>query len=159
MQVRSTNLDAPTLVDHIGAELLDHLIVCKICSLVFAAQEDSIGEAGCVQGRRIVSQSQVKLQERRATLALGHLTEQTLDDYLFNRLTSDERKALEHHIDRCSPCAQEIRQRETLVTLIRTVLSERQAGTDTSSTATGVLHVQLSTRPLNRLKNKFKKDE
>jgi hypothetical protein len=113
-RVRSVDLDAPTLVDQIGAELLDHLIACRKCLLIFAAQEDSIGEAGCIEGIRIVSQSELRWQERRSCLALRHLTEQTMDDFLFDRFISDERQAIEHHLRNCSRCLQEIHQRATL---------------------------------------------
>src|SRR5215475_178395 len=98
VKVRSTNLDAPTLVDQISAELLDHLLACRTCSGIVAAQEHSLGEAGCVEGQRIVSESRVKWQERRANLALKHLTDETLDDYIFDRLAFDERQPIEHHL-------------------------------------------------------------
>jgi hypothetical protein len=146
VKVRSTDLDAPMLVDQLGAELLDHLIVCRACFLIFVAQKRSLGEAGCVEGIRIVSQSKVRWQERRLNLALRHLTEQTLDDYLFGRLTGDERQSLDHHIDCCSRCVEEIHQRETLVTLIRAALFEREADSNTSSCSTGVVQVRVSTR-------------
>ncbi len=132
------------LVDQIGAELLAHLIVCGTCSRIFVAQEQSIGDVGCVEGRRIVSQSKLKWQERRSNLALWHLADPTLDDYLFDRLTLDEREALEHHTGCCSQCAQELRRRETLVALIKACLSERQAGENASSTANSVVHVQVA---------------
>jgi hypothetical protein len=142
--VRSIDLDAPMLVDQIGAELLDHLIVCRRCLLVFMAQDRSIREAGCVKGMRVVSQSNVRWQERRSNLAHRHLTEQTLDDYLFDRFTLDELHAIKHHISCCSQCAQELRQRETLATLIKAAFSDRQAGMQTSSNANGVMRVQVS---------------
>jgi hypothetical protein len=50
VKVRPADLDAPTLVDRISAELLDHLIVCRTCSVIFAAQQHSLGEVGCVEG-------------------------------------------------------------------------------------------------------------
>jgi hypothetical protein len=157
VKVRSTDLDAPMLVDQIDAELLDHLIVCRSCFLVFVDQECSLGEAGCIEGIRIVSQSKVRWQERRLNLALQHLTEQTLDDYVFDRLTSDERQSIEHHIKCCSQCAEEIRQRDTLVTLIKAALSERRADSNTSSSATGVVQVRVSTRAFSVLKEQVEK--
>lgn len=132
------------LVDQIGAELLAHLIACGTCSRIFVAQQHSIGDLGCVEGRRIISQSKVKWQERRSNLALRHLADQTLEDYLFDRLTFDEREALEHHTGCCSQCAQELRRRETLVALIRAGLSERRTAKNTSSTANGVVQVQVA---------------
>jgi hypothetical protein len=82
VKVRPADLDAPTLVDRISAELLDHLIVCRTCSVIFAAQQHSLGEVGCVEGRGISSQAKLRWQERRSALAIRHLTEQTVDDYL-----------------------------------------------------------------------------
>jgi len=149
VKVRSTDLDAAMLVDQIDAELLDHLIVCRACFLTFVAQERSLGEAGCIEWIRIVSQSKVRWQERRLNLALRHLTEQTLDDYLFGRLTGDELQSLDHHIDCCSQCAEYIHQRETLITLIRAALTERQADLNNSSRTTGVVQVRVSTRALS----------
>jgi hypothetical protein len=158
--VRSIDLDAPMLVDQIGAELLDHLIVCRTCLLIFMAQEHSIGEAGCVEGMRIVSQSNVRWQERRSNLAHRHFTEQTLDDYLFDRFTLDERRAIEHHISCCSRCAQEFRQRETLATVIKAALSERQAGMHTSSNAIGVIRGHVSHSGFSAcFKNKLGNDQ
>jgi hypothetical protein len=140
VKVRSADLDAPTLVDQISAELLDHLIACRTCSVIFAAQEHSLGEAGCVVVRRISSQAKLRWQERRSILALRHLTEQTLDDYLFDRLSSDERQPLAHHISNCSQCAKTIEERETLATWIRAAFHERERGVN----STAVVQVQFS---------------
>jgi hypothetical protein len=125
VKVRSIDLDAPTLVDHIGRKLLDHLIACRVCTAIFADQRDSIGEAGCVDGRRIVSESQVRWQERRSTLALRHVTDETLDDYLFDRLIGDEREPLEYHAQVCLECSKKIRERETLISCMKMVFRER----------------------------------
>jgi hypothetical protein len=131
--LRSLDVNLPSPVDQIDAELLDHLIICRKCLVVFTAQEDSISEAGCVEGIRIVSQSEVRPEERRSTLALRHLAEETLDDYLFDRFTGDERQAIEHHIGCCSRCAQEIYQRATLISFIKAAFSERRDGMSSSS--------------------------
>jgi hypothetical protein len=156
-KVRSVNLDAPTLVDKIGAELLNHLITCRKCLLIFMAQEDSIGEAGCIEGIRIVSQSELRWQERRSSLALEHLTEQTMDDFLFDRFISDERQAIEHHLRSCSHCLQEIHQRATLIALIKTALSRRQE--TSSSGVNGVVQVRVSDTDFSAcFKNKLGKD-
>jgi hypothetical protein len=40
----------------------------------------------CVDGRRIVSECQVRGREGRSAVALRHVREETLDDYLFDRL-------------------------------------------------------------------------
>jgi hypothetical protein len=144
VKVRSTDLDAPTLVDQMSAELLDHLIACRNCSVIFAAQEHSLEEAGCVEGQRIVSESKVRWQQRRANLALRHLTEQTLDDYLFDRLACDERQPLEHHLSCCSQCAKAAEEGETLATWIRAAFHERKHCVKTSSNPKAVLQVQRS---------------
>jgi hypothetical protein len=127
VKIRSADLDAPTLVDQISADLLDHLIACRRCLVVFAAQEHSVGEAGCVEGRRISSQTKLRLQERRSSLALQHLTEQTVDDYLFDRLSCDEQQPLAHHLSCCLQCAETIEERKTLATWIRTAFDEESA--------------------------------
>jgi hypothetical protein len=122
VKIRSADLDAPTLIDEISADLLDHLIACRRCSIIFAAQEHSLGEAGCVEGRRISSQTKLRWQERRSSLALQHLTEQTVDDYLFDRLSCDEQQPLAHHLSCCLQCAETIEERKTLATWIRRAL-------------------------------------
>jgi hypothetical protein len=71
VKVRPADLDAPTLVDRISAELLDHLIVCRTCSVIFAAQEHSLGEVGCVEGRRISSQVKLRWQNEDRFLPFG----------------------------------------------------------------------------------------
>jgi hypothetical protein len=160
VKVRSADLDAPTLLDQISAELLDHLIACGTCSVIFAAQEHSLGEAGCVEGRRISSQSKLRWQERRSTLALRHLTEQTVDDYLFDRLSYDERQPLAHHISCCSQCAKTLQERETLATWIRAAFHEREHGVNPSSNPTAVVQVQFSACALSLcLKSKLGKNQ
>jgi hypothetical protein len=149
VKVRSTDLDAPTLVDQMSAELLDHLIACRNCSVIFAAQEHSLEEAGCVEGQRIVSESKVRWQQRRANLALRHLTEQTLDDYLFDRLACDERQPVERHLSCCPRCAKTIQERETLATWIRAAFYEREHGLNASRNSTAVIQVQCSARALS----------
>jgi hypothetical protein len=149
VKVRSADLDAPTLVDQISAELLDHLMGCRTCSAIFAAQKHSLEEAGCLEGQRIVSESKVRWQQRRANLALRHLTEQTLDDYLFDRLACGEREPVEHHLSCCPQCAKTIQERETLARWLKSAFYEREHGTDTSSNLTAVIQVQCSARGLS----------
>jgi hypothetical protein len=149
VKVRSTDLDAPTLVDRINAELLDHLISCRKCSGIFAAQEQSLGETGCVEGQRIVSESKIRWQERRANLALRHLTDETLDDYIFDRLLFDERQPIEHHLRRCPQCARTIEQRRTMATWIRAAFHERERNRNVDSIPTAVIQVQCSARDLS----------
>jgi len=132
------------LVDQITAELLDHLIVCRTCSIIFATQKRSLGEAECVEGKRIALESTFRWQDRGANLSLQHLTEQTLDDYIFDRLACDERQPLEHHLSCCSQCAKAAEERETLATWIRAAFYERKHGVNTSSNPTAVLQVQRS---------------
>jgi hypothetical protein len=148
VKVRSADLDAPTLMDQISAELLDHLIACRKCSVIFAAQEHSLGEAGCVEGRRISSQSKLRWQERRSTLALQHVTEQTLDDNLFDRLSCDERQPLAHHISCCLQCAETMAKRKMLATWIKRAFDERKRGADTSAYATTVVQIQFFEKAL-----------
>jgi len=83
LRVRGTDPDNPKLVDEIGVELLDHLIVCRTCFAIFAAQKRSLEEVGCVEGRRIVLQSKVKWHERRVDLHRRHQAEKTLDNCIF----------------------------------------------------------------------------
>ena len=145
MTVKSADLDAPALVDQISAGLLDHLIVCRTCSVIFATQTHSLGEAECVEGKRIVSESTVRWKDRGANLALQHLTEQTLDDYIFDRLVDcDERQPLKHHLSYCSQCAKAVEQRETLATWIRAAFHERKHCVKTSSNPKAVLQIQRS---------------
>jgi len=147
--VKSADLDVPALVDQISAGLLDHLIVCRTCSAIFAAQKHSLGEAECVEGKRIASESTVRRQDRGANLAPRHLTEQTLDDYIFDRLACDERQPLEHHLSCCSQCAKTAQEQETLATWIRAAFYERKHGVNTSSNPTAVLQVQRSASTLS----------
>ena len=149
VKLRSADLDAPTLVDQMSTELLDHLIACRTCSGIFAAQEHSLGEAGCIEGQRIVSESKVRWQEHRANLALKHLTDETLDHYIFDRLACDERQPIEHHLRGCPQCARTIQQRETMATWIRAAFHERECSRNASSTPTAVIQVQCSARALN----------
>ena len=149
VKVRSADLDAPTLVDQVNAELLDHLIACRTCSGIFAAQERSLGEAGCIEGQRIISESKVRWQKHRASLAHEHLTDDTLDDYIFDRLVCDEREPIEYHLTRCPQCAQTIQQRETMATWIRAAFQERERTHDAPSTPTAVIQVQCSARALS----------
>jgi hypothetical protein len=137
VKVRSIDLDAPQLKDQIDRELLDHLIACRTCTTIFAAQKNSIGGAGCVVGRRIVSQSEVRRQEHRFTLAVGHVTEETLDEYLFDRLTADEIELLDYHARFCSQCANRILERQRLISCMKAVFRERLNAVKSPSPQTG----------------------
>ena len=111
----------PALVDSISQELLDHLTACRTCLAVFAAQQVSLEKAGCIEGRRIVSQSQVNRQEGRSNLTLRHFTDETLDDYLFDRLTWDQGELLEGHVSVCSQCLQKMKERAIMITCLKAV--------------------------------------
>jgi hypothetical protein len=120
---RSINLERSQLLDQIGGELLDHLISCRTCSAIFADQKNSIGEAGCVLGQRIVSES----QKHRSRVAPRHVTEETLDDYLFERLTGDQREAVERHAQLCSQCGRKIVELQTLITCMKLAFRDTAA--------------------------------
>ena len=66
---------------------------------------------------------EVRWQEHRANLALRHLTDETLDGYIFDRLTCDERHPIKHHLKGCPQCAKTIQQRETMATWIKSGIS------------------------------------
>ena len=149
VKVRSTDLDAPTLMDQISAELLDHLIACRTCASIVAAQEQSVEDAGCVEGKRIVSESKIKWQERRANLALTHLTDETLDDYIFDRLAFDERQPIEHHLRGCPQCARAIQQCREMAAWIRAAFHERKRNRNARSVPKAVIHVQCSARAIS----------
>jgi hypothetical protein len=149
VKVRSIDLDAPQLKDQIDRELLDHLIACRTCSAIFAAQKNSIGEAGCVVGRRIVSQSEVRWQEHRSALALRHATEETLDEYLFDRLTADEIEPLEYHARFCSQCAIRILELETLISCMKVVFRERLNAVKSAPSAQALVGVRCPARAIS----------
>ena len=71
LEASKTAEGRPTgLVDRIGADLLDHLLVCRHCFRVFAAQRVSIADAGCDTGKRLTIQARAKTcGEVRAKLA------------------------------------------------------------------------------------------
>jgi hypothetical protein len=142
--VKSADIDSPALVDQISAELLEHLIVCRTCSAIFAAQEHSLGTAGCVEGKRIASESAIRRKSREVNRAHEHLTEQTLDDFIFHRLICDERQSLEHHLSCCSQCAKAAEQRETLATRISAAFFKRKHGVNTAPNPTAVRQGQRS---------------
>lgn len=62
----------PGLVDRIGADLLDHLLVCRQCFRVFAAQQVSIEQEGCETGRRLTQIARVKTPEQTQQARKAH---------------------------------------------------------------------------------------
>jgi hypothetical protein len=62
----------PELVDRIGADLLDHLLVCRQCFRVFAAQRVSIEQEGCETGRRLTQLARVKTPEQPQQVTKAH---------------------------------------------------------------------------------------
>lgn len=63
---------APELVDRIGADLLNHLLVCRHCFRVFAAQQVSIEQEGCEIGRRLTQLAKLKTPERPKLVKKAH---------------------------------------------------------------------------------------
>jgi hypothetical protein len=110
-------------VNQIGSQLFDHLIACGTCRAIFAGQKRSLEEAGCIEGRLIVQQTKIKSHEGPVDLKHGCPTDENLDNYIFGRCTSNEQESLAEHLDACSLCAEEIRRRETMRTLLKAVLS------------------------------------
>ncbi len=99
------HLDVPTLVDRVDKTFLDHLCACRRCSTVFVAQKDSIGNAGCIEGMRIISQSQVASERRKTTLAFGMLPETflTITSLIDSRLKSGRRWSMTRAFVRIAP--------------------------------------------------------
>lgn len=62
----------PDLVDRIGADLLDHLLVCRQCFRVFAAQQVSIEQEGCEIGRRLTQLTRVRALEQPNQVKKAH---------------------------------------------------------------------------------------
>jgi len=63
---------ARELVDRIGADLLDHLLVCRQCFRVFAAQQVSIEHEGCEIGRRLTQLAKLKAPEQPKLVKKAH---------------------------------------------------------------------------------------
>jgi hypothetical protein len=62
----------PELVDRVGADLLDHLLVCRQCFRVFAAQQVSIEQEGCEIGRRLTHLAKARVPERPKQAKKAH---------------------------------------------------------------------------------------
>lgn len=133
MKLRSADLDTGTLVDEISTEMLDHLIACRSCSAIFAAQQHSLGETECVEGKQIASESAGRRQHRKANLGTRHITEEILDDDIFDRHAPDEQQALDYHLGCCSQCAKTAKEREILPSWLRAAFYQREHGVNTSS--------------------------
>jgi hypothetical protein len=146
VKVKTVNLDAPTLVDRIGKGLLDHLGKCQRCFLIFAAQEESIECSGCMEGRRIVSESQVKWEQRQSLLALQQLTGDVIEEYLFDRLTEGEKAAVECHATSCFRCGNELRDRRALIGCIRAALLQANEDGDTHTQMVTAVNVRFPGR-------------
>lgn len=133
MKLGSANLDTRTLVDEISAEMLDHLIACRTCAAIFAAQQHSLGETECVEGKQIAFESVGRREHRNPKLATRHLSEESLDDYIFDRLASDEQQALDYHLRCCSQCAKTAKEQEILASWLKAAFNQREPGVNTSS--------------------------
>lgn len=132
MKLRSAHLNTPALVNEISAEMLDHLIACRTCSAVFAAQQHSLGGTECVEGKQIAAESE-RRQRRDANFATRHITEEILDDYIFDRLAFDEQQALDCHLGCCSRCAKTVKEQKILASLLRAAFYQPEHGVNTSS--------------------------
>ena len=133
MKLRSADLDTRTLVDEISAKMLDHLIACRICSAIFAAQQHSLGETECVEGKQIASESAGRRQHRNPNLVTRHVSEESLEDYIFERLAFDEQRALDYHLGCCSQCAKTAKEQEILASWLRAAFYPREHDVNTSS--------------------------
>jgi hypothetical protein len=138
VRVKTVDLASKTLVDRIGEILLGHLSECQTCFSVFAAQIVSLEQAGCVEGKRILSQSQLDWEEHRSKLALQHLTRDVLEDYVFNRLTTGEKEALESHASWCADCRREIKDRRALVECMKLAFARLDSAESKTGTATAI---------------------
>lgn len=142
VRLRTVDLDAPTLVDRIGGLLLDHIASCQTCSSVFAAQQKSISAAGCVEGKRIVSELEIRWESERTIVALRHVTEELLDNYLFGRLSAGELQALDSHAASCSICLNKIDRRRGLIACIKAAFEKRAEGVNSLPHHHGAVSVQ-----------------
>ena len=142
MKLRSADLDTRTLVDEISAKMLDHLIACRTCSAVFAAQQHSLEETECVEGKQITSESVGRRRHRNPNLVTRHVSQEILDDYIFDRLASDERQRVENHLNSCSQCAEAGEQQKILVSSIRAAFYQQEHGVNTSSIPAALLPVE-----------------
>lgn len=148
MQLRSADLDTRTLVDEISAEMLDHLIACRTCSAIFAAQQHSLGETECVEGKQIASESVGRRQHRNSDLATRHVSEESLDDCIFDRLASDKQQALDYHLHCCSQCAKTAKEREIMASWLKAAFYQREHGVNTSSIPAMFLSIGHYASPL-----------
>ena len=136
IRVKGTKIDTTQEPDDFSNQLIDHVCECLECLMTVIKQRTSLVEAGCPGFLSLLVAAQKYPDSARSPLMNVHLTEDTIEEYCFNRLTFIEVKVLEGHLAVCRDCNRRIEHRKRFVHLIKAAFRQRTKGR--AEVATGI---------------------
>jgi hypothetical protein len=106
VHVKTMDLDFPSSFEEMTQALMEHILECRHCLRVASAGIDiSLQQAGCEACKQIFSRFYSELQVRQELASAAHLSEETIEEYCFNRLSEQEGTLFEQHLRMCPSCA------------------------------------------------------
>ncbi len=151
VRVKMADLDFPRSEAEMTELLLHHAMDCHECLTVVLFEDASLADKGCQHYRDLLKKMRVALRTHLAIEADQHINDDVLDEYFFNRLSSEETARLERHVLLCDGCAQLLHARQLFFVCVRAALRDKEAETNKHDHLSGVLGLSAPEAGLNLL--------
>jgi len=151
VRVKAADLDFPRSEAEMTETLLTHALNCRECLAIVLFEDVSLAEKGCEAYRRLLQRMRLALRTHLSLEADGHINDDVLDEYFFNRLSPTETARLEKHVLLCNDCARLLHARQLFFICVRAALQDKGTGQIGSPHLSGVLGVSAPEAGLNLL--------
>lgn len=151
VRVKAADLDFPRSEAEMTETLLTHALNCRECLAVVLFEDVSLADKGCQGYRELLQKMRSALRTHLSLEADGHVNDDVLDEYFFNRLSVDETARLEKHVLLCDGCARLLHARQLFFICVRAALRDKEADKPDSPHLSGVLGVSAPEAGLNLL--------
>jgi hypothetical protein len=151
VRVKKADLDFPRSETEMTELLLAHALNCRKCLAVVLFEDVSLADKGCQDYRDLLAKMRAALRTHLSIEADAHVDDDVLDEYFFNRLSSEETSRLEKHVLMCNQCARMLHARQLFFICVRAALKDKGVEKGSRNQLSGVLGVSAPEAGLNLL--------
>ena len=109
-------------VKEMEAALTEHVVDCRRCLAMILFREETLAEVGCEKYKILLASMHAACSVRASLASGGHIDENTLEEYCFNRLSPDESSSLKKHIGVCAAWSKNLEHRLEFIACMKDTL-------------------------------------
>lgn len=148
VKVASIDMAFPKSLEEMEEHLTRHVLSCRHCLAMALFRKETLAETGCAEYISLLGRMHSVLQVQSAIANNGHVDENALEEYCFNRLSAEEASSLEDHVLGCLECAEKLEDRFEFISCMKNCLTMLDDAASAPGLR-GILAVRCPERKMN----------